>query len=149
MNDLAKGARNSTDWAKIREHARSNERPPEWREDIQAISINGLALLGIDRKNRLYWDGKRIATLTLTTWQKLGAFLITVSAAVGAVAAITSARADVGPQPGRFQVMDIGGEILRVDTATGEARECMITEEKKTLCKVVFDRDGIFAPETR
>lgn len=82
------------DWAEMRRLARSRERPSEWPAGLQAISTEGLALFGIDEENRLYWDGKRLATLTLTRWQKIGAVIVTVSAAVAATAAAVSAVED-------------------------------------------------------
>jgi len=105
--------------------------------------MDGLSLIGIDDQNRLYWDGNRLATLTLTRWQKLGAIAVTASAVIGAAAAVISATASPS---GRFQVSDVGGQILRVDTTTGEARECTLNDERKVVCMAVFNRDGIFAP---
>lgn len=94
-NDLLKYQQEEKfDWEKARRHARSRERPSDWPANVQAISLQGLSLLGIDEQNRLYWDGKRLATLTLTGWQKLGAFLVTVSAVIAAASAAVSAIAD-------------------------------------------------------
>jgi hypothetical protein len=139
----------SIDWTDRRRSSRSGERPPEWPEGVHGISLDGLSLLGIDDENRLYWDGQRIATLTLTRWQKVGAFVVTASALIGAMAAVTSAIADFGSQAGRFQISDYEGQILRVDTSTGEARECALTNDQRTVCTVVFDRAGKFAPANR
>lgn len=83
------------DWAEVRRYAKCGESPPEWPDDVQGISNKGLSLLGIDSQNRLYWDGKRVPTVMLTGWQKAGAFFITVSAVVAALAAVVSAYADV------------------------------------------------------
>jgi hypothetical protein len=95
VNELAKAANQTPhDWVKTRRHARSDIRPPEWPKNVQAISVNGLSLLGIDDRNRLYWDGQRITTFTLSAWQKAGAVVLTVSAAVAALAAVASAAAD-------------------------------------------------------
>jgi hypothetical protein len=35
-------------------------RNPDWPPDVQSISLGGLSRLGIDNKNTLYWDGKRV-----------------------------------------------------------------------------------------
>ncbi|MGO4513726.1 hypothetical protein CT676_43190 [Bradyrhizobium sp. MOS001] len=71
------------DWEVVRKYRLSNERPPEWPEDVYAISIKGSALLGIhERSGKLYWDGKEIVTRnairlgTLERW-------IAIFAAVG------------------------------------------------------------------
>lgn len=87
----------TADWEHIRKHARSKERPSSWPENIQAISLSGLALLGIDDQNRLYWDGSRIEVrnrVNLTFWQRIGAVAVVISAVVGALAAAASALAD-------------------------------------------------------
>jgi hypothetical protein len=41
--------------------ALSPERPPEWPEGVRAISMNGVALLGVHEKSgELFWDGRRV-----------------------------------------------------------------------------------------
>jgi hypothetical protein len=35
-------------------------RNPDWPPDVHSISLGGLSRLGIDNKNTLYWDGKRV-----------------------------------------------------------------------------------------
>jgi hypothetical protein len=94
VKELAEEQEQTHNWQNTRRHARSPIRPAEWPPGIQAISLEGLALLGIDDQNRLYWDGKRLATLTLTAWQKTAAVIVTASAALAAIAAIASAAAD-------------------------------------------------------
>lgn len=81
------------DWAFIRQHAMSSDSPPDWPPGVKGITLKGVALLGLDDKRRLYWDGRRVATLTLSRWQKIGAFVLTMSAAVAAMAATASAVA--------------------------------------------------------
>ena len=50
------------DWEKIRKHWWSDADPPSnWESDVKPISLEGLSLLGINRRTgRLYWDGKEI-----------------------------------------------------------------------------------------
>ena len=83
------------DWEQIRRTSRSDERPNDWPADVRGISMNGAALLGVDDQNRLYWDGKRVPTVTLTFWQKAGALTVAASAVVGAASAALSAYADI------------------------------------------------------
>lgn len=49
------------DWAEIRKHRLSGEKPDSWPDGVRAISMEGLSLLGIhERTDALYWDGKEI-----------------------------------------------------------------------------------------
>jgi hypothetical protein len=49
------------DWEHIRRHRLSTEKTDNWPDGVFAISMQGLALLGIHEKtNALYWDGKEI-----------------------------------------------------------------------------------------
>jgi hypothetical protein len=61
------------DWLGIRRNRFSIETPPaEWPAGVQPISLEGLALIGVDADNQLYWDGKVIEirrSLRLTWWQ--------------------------------------------------------------------------------
>jgi hypothetical protein len=60
------------DWVHIRKYRLSKERPADWPEGIFAISLEGLALLGIDEKSgRLFWDGKEVVTRSAV---RLGTF---------------------------------------------------------------------------
>jgi hypothetical protein len=61
--------------------------PPEWPANLQGISQEGLALLGIDEKQRALLGRE---ALTLTHWQKVGALMVTVSAVIAAVSAAAS-----------------------------------------------------------
>ena len=85
------------DWELIRKFAISEERPPEWPQNVRAISLKGLTLFGLDEEHRLYWDGNRVEVrnrLSLTLWQRVGAVIIAGSTFVGALAAVASAIAD-------------------------------------------------------
>jgi hypothetical protein len=82
-----------SDWEVIRRFARSDSRPDEWPTETQAISQKGLSLLGIDRENRLYWDGKRIPTLSLTRSQKIAAWILGLATIIAAIGAAASAAA--------------------------------------------------------
>jgi hypothetical protein len=76
------------DWDTLRRNARSGERPPEWPQDVQGISMEGLGLLGLDRRTQLYWDGRPIVIrrrLSLSPWQKLATVIIALGG-LGAVA---------------------------------------------------------------
>ena len=82
------------DWNEIRRFSRSDERPQEWPDAVQSISGEGLALLGIDNENKLYWDGKRVPTVKLTLMEKTALYLATIFTGITAVAALASAWAD-------------------------------------------------------
>jgi hypothetical protein len=84
-----------SDWAFCRTISRSPDRPSSWPTNVFSISMKGLCLLGVDDKNRLYWDGQRIPNLVLSTWQKVGAVMVTLSAVVGALATAVSAYAAI------------------------------------------------------
>lgn len=47
------------DWEVVRKYRLSNERPPEWPEDVYAISIKGSALLGNTREIRQTLLGRK------------------------------------------------------------------------------------------
>jgi hypothetical protein len=86
-----------TDWRQIRGVRFSTERPLEWPENVYAISMQGLALLGVhEETNKLYWDGKEIVTrnlIRLGTYERwaagfaaagtFGSFLVNVGRANG------------------------------------------------------------------
>lgn len=72
-----------TDWAKIRTHRFTPDRPTEWPEGVYGISLEGISLLGIHEKTgKLYWDGKEVITKTAL---RLGVFerLLAIAAATG------------------------------------------------------------------
>jgi hypothetical protein len=76
------------EWDRIRRSQRSNQRAPGWPEKVTSISLEYLALLGVDDENRLYWDGQPIEIrrrLVLTRWQKLWAAIVSVAIVIGGV----------------------------------------------------------------
>jgi len=86
-----------TDWSVIRKYRLSIDRPPEWPEGVFAVSMKGVALLGIHEKSgRLYWDGKEVVTrgsVRLGTYERwiasaaalgtLGTFIVNAGRAYG------------------------------------------------------------------
>ena len=51
------------DWEEVRRTAFAEiNTPPHWPADVRPISIDGLILLGLDARHRLYWDGERVQT---------------------------------------------------------------------------------------
>lgn len=87
------------DWEKCRIIAKSPDRPASWPAGVYSISVKGLCLLGVDDRNRLYWDGERVPNLVLSRWQKIGAVILAISAAVAACAAAVSAYASLASLP--------------------------------------------------
>ncbi len=76
----------SIDWDRIRKNVfASTNAPSHWPRDVHPISMEGLDLLGIDRKNNLYWDGDLVRTSVSTRW-KVAAILAFVLAALSFVA---------------------------------------------------------------
>ncbi|WP_461220703.1 hypothetical protein [Methylobacterium sp. CM6247] len=85
------------DWARIRGVALLNERPKAWPKDVSAISLEGLALLGVhERTMQLYWDGSQVVVrnkVRLGTYERwiatiaalgtLGNFLVQAGRAAG------------------------------------------------------------------
>lgn len=66
----------------------SGPKPPGWPDGVQPISVDDLARLGIDARNQLFWDGRRVETrnlLTLTRFQKSLAAIVTVCAILGSL----------------------------------------------------------------
>jgi hypothetical protein len=48
-------------WRRLRSRAWSDgHRAPEWPPGVHALSREGLRLLGLDDKGRLYWDGRQV-----------------------------------------------------------------------------------------
>ncbi len=95
------------DWDEVRRAARiPGLAPPEWPPGVQPIALEGVALLGIDRDNGLYWDGRAIEvkrTLDLSFWQKIGA-LIVILGAVGGFAQGVTTTIDFGCQRGFWPI---------------------------------------------
>ncbi len=68
-----------------------------WPENVREITLDAMGDLGFDPEGNLYWKGKRIEvrkSLTFTKWQKAGTVIVTVSAAVAALASAASAYVD-------------------------------------------------------
>lgn len=83
------------DWAEIRETPFSTSRPPEWPENVTALSWNGHALFGMDRKTgELYWDGQKLITeKRWGTVERRIAIAGLVIGAIGVAAAVAQAIA--------------------------------------------------------
>jgi hypothetical protein len=63
-------------------------REPHWPDGVQSIGIEDLARLGLNARNQLYWDGRRIEVrqaLTLTKVQKTLAVVVSVCAILGGI----------------------------------------------------------------
>ncbi len=68
-----------------------------WPNNVRPMTVDALGDLGYDPEGDLYWKGKRIEvrkSLTFTKWQKAGTVIVTVSAAVAALASAASAYVD-------------------------------------------------------
>jgi hypothetical protein len=52
------------DWAKIKARKIADDPPPaDWPAGVRAISLQGLALFGINEATgQLYWDGRQVRT---------------------------------------------------------------------------------------
>lgn len=75
--------------------------PSHWPQHVRPISLDGLRFLGVGDDGLIYWDGKAIEMRrALTRWQRVGAVLVTLSAIVGAGAAVASAYADIAALSG-------------------------------------------------
>lgn len=75
-----------------------NDAPPHWPDGVRPISLEGLVLVGVGDDGRLYWDGIPVEvarTFTLSWWQRVAAFLVSLSAVIAAAAACVSAYADI------------------------------------------------------
>lgn len=73
-DEMPPGIRKRTDaeWDRTRRLALSPQRPDEWPEGVRAISLDGLALLGVHAQTReLYWDGRQ---LLMRSRVRLGTF---------------------------------------------------------------------------
>jgi hypothetical protein len=59
-----------------------------WPPGVTPISVEELDKLGLNEKNQLFWDGKRIEVrnrLDLTRLQKMFAIIVSVFAVLGAI----------------------------------------------------------------
>lgn len=80
--------RNNPDWDHVRRNARSAEGAPGWPDNVRALTLTGLDLLGIDETNQLYWDGAPIVVrrrLDLTFWQKVWAVIAALAIVLGGI----------------------------------------------------------------
>jgi hypothetical protein len=76
------------DWEHTRAHRYSKETPPpEWPAGVQSISLEGLALLGVEpATNELYWEGRKLVTeKKLAAYERWLATLATAATIVMAV----------------------------------------------------------------
>lgn len=86
------------DWDKIRQQKLSSHTPSGWPENVRAISMEGLSLLGIhERTGKLYWDGQEIATTVgLRRYEKVLATIGALCAVVGTIIALVKLLHDLG-----------------------------------------------------
>jgi hypothetical protein len=62
--------------------------PDGWPPEVRPISVEDLDRLGLNGRNQLFWDGKRIEVsnhLDLTRLQKMFAVVVSVFAIMGAI----------------------------------------------------------------
>ncbi|HTV69793.1 MAG TPA: hypothetical protein VMF90_14760 [Rhizobiaceae bacterium] len=83
-------------WEEIQrnKYASDEATPSNWPEGLKPISVDGLALFGIDRLGNLYWDGQRVEAVHRLNW------LERTFAFAAAVAAIVIALVEVGRSAG-------------------------------------------------
>lgn len=82
----------STEWEQIRTTKFSSESgPPDWPSEVRPVSIDGLALIGINpATNDLYWDGRQVEMRKrLETYER-------VLATIGAISAVALAVVEIG-----------------------------------------------------
>lgn len=63
-------------------------KPARWPPDVTPISVEELDRLGLNAKNQLFWDGRRIEVrnrLALTRLQQLLAIVVSIAAVLGAI----------------------------------------------------------------
>ena len=68
-----------------------------WPEGVKKIEVSDLNRLGIDQRDQLYWDGRRIEIrrrLDLTRLQKTAAILVTLFAVLGGLGGFFSGFSD-------------------------------------------------------
>lgn len=79
-----------SEWADLRARKYSKVAPPpDWPEGVRPISVEGVGLFGIDTDGQLYWDGKRVETvsrLSLTRRQRIVAGAAALGTAFGGFA---------------------------------------------------------------
>jgi hypothetical protein len=65
--------------------------PETWPDGVRVIGVDELDNLGIDKSGILYWNGKMITIekrLRFSFWQKVSAFVVTVTAALVSISTI-------------------------------------------------------------
>jgi hypothetical protein len=80
--------REGLDWEHLRQLAGSQVGASGWPQNVKAITMQGLNLLGVDDENRLYWDGRPVEIrrrLDLSFWQKVGAWAAGLGIVIGCV----------------------------------------------------------------
>ncbi len=60
-------------------------RPPHWPDDVEPLAIDELDKLGRNRRNELFWDGRRLRTQYSFTWPQT---LLALLAAIASLATI-------------------------------------------------------------
>ena len=68
-----------------------------WPSGVQPIGIEDLDRLGLNADNELFWDGKRVEirrALVLTSFQKVGAVIVSICAILGGIGALVSCAKD-------------------------------------------------------
>lgn len=95
-------ANKEPDWGHIRATPFSTARPPDWPENVTALSWNGHSLFGMDRKTgELYWDGNRLITEKRWSDVERGiAIAGLIIGGVGVAATIVQAWAAIAALPG-------------------------------------------------
>jgi len=82
----------AVDYERVRRFkAVTSDGPSTWPQGVRSISLNGLALLGIDDAGLLYWDGQRLEiakTVSLSWWQTLFAAMTAIGTFLAGIAVI-------------------------------------------------------------
>lgn len=88
-------------WAQMREKRFANDvvppRPDDWPATVNAVSIDGMSLFGIDQKtDELFWDGKRLITeKRFSDYERRLAMIGLLIAGIGVAATVVQAVAAV------------------------------------------------------
>ncbi len=76
----------------------SASKPEDWPPGVEQISMEKLGRLGIDGKDRLFWNGRQIevkSRLDLTGVQKIFAVVVAVMAVLGGLGSFASGFNDL------------------------------------------------------
>ena len=71
--------------------------PTDWPAEVERIGVGDLKRLGIDSKNQLYWDGRRVEVrqrLNLTRLQTVAAIVVSIAAILGGLGGFFSGVTD-------------------------------------------------------